>query len=164
MGEWMRHLPFMVAGLLRTAVRALVGLPGQAVAGAEACAVAVSRTKAVESTPTSMKLLAQVLPLVCQRKEAIPEQDIRLSEKVNDMNPWQANFLENCPVNGTATVGVLVVLPLSLKLVRTAQSVKDLGSQETSPKRLTTLKLIERTSAPLNSTLVRAVWESGRRR
>ena len=26
MGEWIRHLPFMVAGLLRTTVRALVGI------------------------------------------------------------------------------------------------------------------------------------------
>lgn len=26
MGEWMRHLPFMVAGSLRTAIRAFVGI------------------------------------------------------------------------------------------------------------------------------------------
>ena len=26
MGEWLRHLPFMIVGFLRTAVRALVGI------------------------------------------------------------------------------------------------------------------------------------------
>lgn len=26
MGEWLRHLPFMIVGFLRTAVRALVGV------------------------------------------------------------------------------------------------------------------------------------------
>ena len=51
-------------------------------------------------------------------------------------------MVENRPVNGTATVGVLVVLPLSLKLVRTVQSVKDIGSQGTFPKRLGTFRRI----------------------